>query len=79
MYNHILWMYVPGGLSGYEDADDVLRTVQGLEKLWERVDLSLSRDGYAKLGVDGPERAKAMKEIVVCMAAGVRRVVLGLK
>ena len=46
----------------FDEEDDILHTGQMIADLWERVDRSLSRDAYSKLGVDGLKCGSAHQE-----------------
>ena len=48
-----------------------------LASVWERIERSLLRDGYSKLGICGKERAEALNKIVAIIAERVSSIVSG--
>lgn len=70
MYNVIIWTIVsPDDADDFnpckfDEEDDILHIGQMLADLWERVDRSLSRGDYNRLGPDGLKRCDAIYEIV---------------
>ena len=62
----------------FDEEDDILHIGQMIADLWERVDRSLSRDAYSRLGVNGPERGSATNKIVGVIVGSSRMVISGL-
>ena len=58
--------------SKFKEEDEILHIGQMVVDLWQRVDRSLSRDAYSKLGVDGMERFSAIRKIVGIVARSSR-------
>eukprot|EP00581_Thalassiosira_minuscula_P015901 CAMPEP_0183718398 /NCGR_PEP_ID=MMETSP0737-20130205/11667_1 /TAXON_ID=385413 /ORGANISM="Thalassiosira miniscula, Strain CCMP1093" /LENGTH=137 /DNA_ID=CAMNT_0025947949 /DNA_START=1 /DNA_END=414 /DNA_ORIENTATION=- len=84
MYDVTTWSFTTAGNTDdftgcmFDEEDDILHIGQMIADLWERVDRSLSRDAYSKLGVDGLERGGAINEMIGLLVHNSRMFISGL-
>ena len=62
----------------FDEEDCILYIGQMVADIWERVDRSLARGSYFKLGMEGLERAMAINKVVGTVVGNSRVVISGL-